>query len=287
MSVHSGDGVQSDSRRNAGVKIRCSPAGSSGFEHSCSGAFQRVLRETLGSCLPDFTNGKVGSAKAKRASTRGALQPLAARRRCGVGRRLRLQATRGRCGPREETIKVAAASAPEVAISPRADGGGGGCGSGSDDGGGRRRSWCGPLPLALPRLPGGRAAGRLRGRCLRGTRYRQPDVCPESRSEPGARPGHAGQRADRWAGHHPGARGPRLGGARVHEAAEVKASATGLVFSSSPGSRSPAMSTIRAQTSPKNLARARSRVLSSVVTSFLKMLARCVRLRRRGLSPAC
>lgn len=229
-----------------------------------------------------FTNGKVGSAKAKRASTRGALQPPAAGWRCGVGRRLRLQATRRRCGPREETIKEAAASVPEVAISPRADGCGGG---GSDDGGGRRRSWCGPLPLALPRLPGGRAAGRLRGRCLRSTRYRQSDVCPESRSESGARPGHAGQRADRWAGHHPGARGPRLGGARVDEAAEVEASAAGLVFSSSPGSRSPAMSTIRAQTSPKNLARVRSRVPSSVVASFLKMLARCGR--RRGLTPTC
>lgn len=196
----------------------------------------RDFRELSARFMVPFTNGKVGGAEAKRASTCGALQPPVARWRCGVvGRRLRLQATRGRCGPREETIKEAATSAPEVASSPRADGGSGGR---SDDGGRRRRSWCGPLPLALPRLPGGRAAGRLRGRCLRGTRYRQPDVCPESRSEPGARPGHTGQRADRWAGHHTGARGPRFGG--VDEDAEVEI----------PAALSPALPVVGLQSCP-------------------------------------
>lgn len=148
----------------------------------------------------------------------------------------------------------------------RADGGGGS----SDDGGGRRRSWYGPLPLALPRLPGGRAAGRLRGRCLRGTRYGQPDISPESRREPGTGPGHAGQRADRWAGHqrsgrHSGARGPRFGGGRARgrgcrgggccgelpRSHEAEGPRTGWVSSSSPWCRSPAMITFRAQASPK------------------------------------
>ncbi|XP_049473471.1 ADP-ribosylhydrolase ARH3 isoform X2 [Panthera uncia] len=83
----------------------------------------------------------------------------------------------------------------------RADGGGGG--GGGDDGGGLRGGWGGPLPLSLPRLPSRRAARGLRGLLLRGARYRHPDVSPASRPEPGAGPGLAGERADRWAG--PGA----------------------------------------------------------------------------------
>lgn len=150
--------------------------------------------------MSPFTNGRV--AGTKRAGTAG-LRRQAAGWRCRLGRTLKLRATRGRCGNawgrgRGMTAE-AAASAPEVAPSPRADGGRGS----DDDGGGQRRGRCGPLSLALPRLPGGRAAGRLRGRCLRGPRYRQPDVSPASRAEPGAGPGHAGQRADRWAGRHP------------------------------------------------------------------------------------
>lgn len=89
----------------------------------------------------------------------------------------------------------------------RADGRGGG---GGDDGGGLRGGWGGPLPLPLPRLPGRRAARGLRGLLLRGARHRHPDVSSASRPEPGARPGLARERADRWAG--PGALGDALAG---------------------------------------------------------------------------
>ena len=58
----------------------------------------RDFRELSAAFVVPFTNEKVGSAKAKRASTYGALRLPAVEWRCGVGRRLRLRATRGRCG---------------------------------------------------------------------------------------------------------------------------------------------------------------------------------------------
>lgn len=83
-------------------------------------------------------------------------------------------------------------------------------------------------------------------------------------------------------------RGDPDSGARARlladEAAELEAPAAGSVSSSSPSCRSPPMTTFGAQASPKTLARARSRVASSVVASFLKLLTLCGC--RRGTVPS-